>query len=439
MLRRLYAALSPFRRSLPLQQERKLVSLGGWCGPALILGKLGLRTEAYPFDFSRVTLDGILHFVRNGFGDGFFPPGSRPFRPECVGMWVLFRGRHTAFAHFDLNDPKITAAFERKFERWVELLDGRYGPVTFLRTVSAADPAEELAVLPHLEALLAAKHPALDFRIVVTVHDQPMPTAARARAAPTHPEAAASATPGGGGLAALSSASSSASVAICPWRGQHAALGGCLSRRIAVYVLEYTEDASKTLFDRSQSGYTEIVRHATQEMTWEGEAEAEDKSDESSSSSRGAVDAMNATSSTGSIDSGAAGHRPYGMEGYPWRLHRNIALIDGVASVGGTCTGIGSSQCAADGTCHFCGKLAWHLAGTPFRSDRPFTDEEDSVLLVHLYSILAHGADKVAAVEQLAHEMHRGAYEVICRLQFITNNSTKITEGIGPAGEEGPP
>ena len=66
---------------------------------------------------------------------------------------------------------------------------------------------------------------------------------------------------------------------------------------------------------------------------------------------------------------------------------------------------------------------------TPFRTERPFTDEEDELLLIHLYKILT-GGDKVEAVEQLAHEMNRGAYEIICRIQFLTSNSTKIADGI---------
>jgi hypothetical protein len=50
--------------------------------------------------------------------------------------------------------------------------------------------------------------------------------------------------------------------------------------------------------------------------------------------------------------------------------------------------------------------------------------------LVHLYRIMT-GGDKVEVVEQLAHEMNRGAFEVICRIQFLTNSSTKIAEGLG--------
>jgi hypothetical protein len=365
--------------------SRTIVPIGGWCGPALILGKLGLRHEAYPFDFSRVTLDGVAHFARHGFADGFFPPGPPPFRPECVGIWVLFRGQHTAFAHFDLNDAKVRAQFERKIARWDGVLDGAE-PVVFFRTVAARDPAEELALLGDFEAALAERNPRLDYRVVVSVHDQGL--AATQRLPP-------------------------------------------LSPRVMVWGLEYNEDASRTLFDRSSDGYAEIVAHALDDASWPAAMPAADPvfSPERLADIGGRAPTC-----------GEMGTRAGVIANFPWRQHNNIALIDGVASVGGTCTGVNSTGAtaasvdAATGatlstTCAACGNADMHKAGRPARTDRPFTDDEDDVLLVHLYKILM-GGDKVEAVEQLAHEMDRGAFEVICRIQFLTNSSTKIAEGL---------
>ena len=67
---------------------------------------------------------------------------------------------------------------------------------------------------------------------------------------------------------------------------------------------------------------------------------------------------------------------------------------------------------------------------TADEDDEQDPDEDDELLLVHLYKVLMGGV-KVEAVEQLAHEMDRSAFEVICRLQFLTQASTKITEGLG--------
>lgn len=362
-------------RSTAPPTDRHLISIGGWCGPALMLGKLSLRHQAYPFDFSRCTLDGVIHFIENGFDEGFYPPGPTPYQAECVGMWMLFRGRHTAFAHFDLNDAEVLRAFERKMRRWDARLNGDE-PVTFFRTVAARDPLEELRLLPKLEAALSKRNPSLDFRIVTTVHDQ--------------------------GLVGHTSAA----VPFAP-----------ISDRISLWGLEYKEDATHSLFDRAQKGYEQIVRTSLHDAHWKD------------------LHALNDQAGTITRDDGSLVRSvDRTVEAFSWRSHNNIALIDGVASVGGTCRGIGSTEYVSHGEggiarCSSCGSVNFHKAGKPYRSDRPFTQEEDELLLVHLYKILM-GGDKVAAVEQLASETNRGAFEIICRIQFLTNSSTKITEGM---------
>ncbi|KEG11014.1 hypothetical protein DQ04_03061090 [Trypanosoma grayi] len=367
-----------------VQMSRKYVSMGGWCGPALLLGKVGLRTEAYPFDFSRCTLDGILHFIRSGFSDGFYPPGPPPYRPECVGIWVLYRGQHTAFAHFDLNDPAVKAQFARKMSRWDRLIDAPEVPVTFFRTITARDPRDEIRLAPAVEDAIAARNPALDFRIVMIAHDQ--------------------------GLVARS-------VELAP-----------LSPRTSLWALTYTRDASFTLFDRAQQAYTDIVMHSIDEDNWP-------------------LDVTKVPTPVGLCEMEADYERcvlyksdgstiPFAsltVDTFPWRCHDNIALIDGVASVGGTCVGIGSTQCV-EGRCAFCSSTDYHKAGRPFRTGRPFTDDEDQLILVHLYRILT-GGDKVEAVEDLAHQMNRGAFEVICRIQHLTNSSVKIMDYMGEEEE----
>jgi hypothetical protein len=390
---------------------RKFVSIGGWCGPALILGKLGLRTEAFPFDFSRCTLDGVIHFIENGFHEGFFPPGPPPYRPECVGIWVLFRGVHTAFAHFDLNDPNIIAGFQRKLERWDNLLNGvalddqhaANEPVTFFRTVAAKDPREELALIPALEAAIQKRNPNLDYRLVVVVHDQ-------------------------GFL--------NSTTEFQP-----------LSERCTLWALDYTETDKKTLFDRSQQAYAKIVMSSLDDDRWPATptstmADPVLRIVETFPEVSLLPDAHDGVPTTTQEGRDISAHQilpqkvalvpvpasELTAERFAWRSHNNIALIDGVASVGGTCVGIGSTRCKQD-VCAFCGNSNLHKAGRPFRTNRPFTDEEDELLLVHLYKILT-GGDKVAAVEQLAHEMGRGAFEVICRIQFLTDSSTKIADGV---------
>eukprot|EP00758_Cryptobia_borreli_P002688 Tbor_TRINITY_DN3211_c0_g1::TRINITY_DN3211_c0_g1_i1::g.23819::m.23819 len=451
--------------------KRKLVSIGGWCGPALILGKLGLRYEAYPFDFSRVTLDGVCHFINNGFSHGFYPPGPPPYRPECVGIWVLFRGQHTAFAHFDLNDKSVQDGLNRKIERWECLLDSTDGqPVTFFRSVSARNPIEELSIIQLFNESVKKRNPNLDFRTVVSVHDQGFVW----DAAEKETENIRSSTK------AL-------------FRPNAATPFHKMDDRTSLWAVGYTESDQKTLFDRSQAGYGQIVTASLDESNWpppDPQAMIGTDSVEHIHRLRYTADGRIAVGDALYNDSGdsisqegkyEANDHYVDIEGvplsqlrwesFPWRSHNNIALIDGIASVGGTCTGIGSTSYTSattktflesssgevsdsagvaanrttttsgendreervlvyEGRCSFCGSTDYHKAGKPFKSGRPFTSEDDELLLVHLYKILTKQSDKVEAVEQLANEMDRGAFEVICRIQFLTNNSTKITEGI---------
>ena len=472
--------------------QRHFVSIGGWCGPALILGKLGLRHQSYPFDFSRVTMDGVIHFLQHGFRNGFFPPGSKPYRPECVGIWVLFRGLHTAFAHFDLNDPKVEVAFQRKIERWDSLLRG-VEPVTFFRTVTATNPQDELSLVPLFEDCVRRLHPQLDFRTVLVVHDQGFlweqrrcddctATTPTTFSTSSDDISSSSSCPVAPEIGFLSSTLSSLN-----HKNSNNTTYPCypcppaiemqrISKQCKLWCLQYTEDGSKSLFDRCENGYAHIVADAMNDALWKNEGGDDNKnsSRDHPSSTRivglpqwSCPPALTPTSSSiatcyvlsrrgdvagtgGSSNSSLTTPQTVGNVSsslpdtnkvvivptssltvalFPWRRHNNLALIDGTASVGGTCIGVGSTRCSLDGACSFCSKRDFHKAGKPFRSERPFNSEEDDLLLVHLYRLLSGVGDKVEAVEQLAHEMNRGAFEVICRLQFLTNSSTKITEG----------
>ena len=163
---------------------RAWVSLGGWCGPSQILAKLGKANGVdgpLPFDLVRCTMDGVVQFAAHGF-DGFFPPrvstaslgsliaprGKFPMDP--VSIWLLFRGVHTAFTHYDLNDPRVVSGFHERFRRW-KTMTSRPGNVTFLRTNIAKDPNKELSCASKLLAALdASSKRQLDSRIVIAVH-----------------------------------------------------------------------------------------------------------------------------------------------------------------------------------------------------------------------------------------------------------------------------
>jgi hypothetical protein len=70
-----------------------------------------------------------------------------------------------------------------------------------------------------------------------------------------------------------------------------------------------------------------------------------------------------------------------------------------------------------------------HPAGTE-EPPRPWTAEEDELVVAHLCRMLVLAGDRVESVEALASELGRGAWDVVCRMQHLTDNSTKITDGV---------
>ncbi len=58
------------------------------------------------------------------------------------------------------------------------------------------------------------------------------------------------------------------------------------------------------------------------------------------------------------------------------------------------------------------------------------------MLVAHLAKVLTLGGDRVEAVETIAHELGRGAFDVVCRLQHMTNSSLKLTAGLIDEADE---
>ncbi|EPY26419.1 hypothetical protein AGDE_08374 [Angomonas deanei] len=269
-------------------------------------------------------------------------------------------------------------------------------PVTFLRTVTARDPREELALASQLEECIASRNPCLDFRVVFMVHDQ--------------------------GLRAPS-------VELAP-----------LSQRMSLWALSYDLTAGDSLFDKCSKAYTSVLMHTVDDANWPL-SPVNVARDPLHLSYLYANAEKRVLYADDTVRYGDVSFDDLTAAQFPWRQHDNLALIDGVASVGGTCTGVGStwmkgappSEVEGDAgpSCYYCGNCSFHLAGKPVATNRPFTDEEDETIIVHLYKILT-GGDKVEEVEKLAHQMNRGAFEIICRIQYLTAASTKITDDMNP-------
>ena len=153
---------------------RRWVSLGGWCGPSLMLSKLSKRPahDQLPFDMVRCSLDGVVHFAKNGF-DGFFPAKQPPFVPDPVSIWLLFRGQHTCFTHFDLNSPAVQYTFAERFKQWEAMVRHADAPVLFLRTSIAQNPLDEIKYVSMFQKVLDEQSRGmLDHRFALVMHDQ---------------------------------------------------------------------------------------------------------------------------------------------------------------------------------------------------------------------------------------------------------------------------
>lgn len=334
---------------------RRWVSLGGWCGPSLILSKLGMRPpeQQGPFDFARTTMDGLIHFSRNGFDD-FFPPGVPNAVPDPVSIWLLFRGMHTCFTHFDMNADTTRTAFRTRISEWDRIVGTGAGttrtqPVTFLRTVLAEDPGEELSLVPAFQRALQERNPTLDHRLVLVVHDQGVPTQR------------------------LTS----------------------INERAMVWTVAFDESGGTSLFDKTEAGYRSVLEHACVEGNWL--SSAQDKA------------------------------APVAPQPFRFQRRSHLSCVEGVPAFRGTCQGVGSTACAATGVCNYCGSTDGHALRDRgrFDSGRPWSEEEDAQVQWMSALVGAGSVDRVAAVEQLAGELSRGANETQLRL------ASAMKDGVG--------
>lgn len=366
---------------------RRWVSLGGWCGPSLMLAKLGMHEPgtSLPFDYVRSTLDGINCLLDNDFSSGFFPEPINSaqlaadaaavpeYAMDAVGIWLLFRSQHVCFAHCDLNNPLVQEQFRGRIAAFRELLSppsggggaasGRHG-LTFVRTVVAEDPTDEMEAFPSFAARVRERtQGAVPFRSVLIVHDQ---------AEATQPLFALE-DPAGGGRSPC-----------------------------VVWNLKRDEaKAAASLFDQCHDGYQSIIVGMSKEMRWK--------------SLEGTLPTWAEFASERRRKSGGRVFRPY----------TGLSRIEGVPAVRGTCTGFGSAAtatAAAGGTrvcCPVCGSTDGHAADpVAFDTGRGWSEEEEEEALM-AYALAGSGGDLVAATEAIALQQKRGAHETLLKLRQL--------------------
>lgn len=373
--------------------RRRWISLGGWCGPSQVLAKRGLTNSQtqLPFDLVRCTLDGIAEFTKIGFGRNgcnYFPPLHQSnssctqfFKPDPVSIWLLFRGWHTAFTHYDLNREENKQVLMQRMDAWSSLFEqAKYQqqqqvPITFLRTSISEDPLAEMKFIPQLQKVFdEASDGKLDYRIVLVHHinnnnnsnsNADVTTEANPQTLVTEP--------------------------ICK-----------INDRAVVWQLVHEHPSNEdnvSLFDKSESGYNKIIDFEINNN-----------------------DTI-ATTAYQNVDTKLImDHSSIHIKNL--KKSQLLSRVEGIPTFLGTCTGFGSTQSAAlNGICLSCGDRTGHkmIQRDLFDTKHPWTPEEDEKLIETLVILqnpdVGGFLDIVALVEKTANELGRGSNEVLERFK----------------------
>lgn len=167
----------------------KVVSLGGWCGPAVGIMNIQfkIKQESYPFDWGHVSVSAVNRLIRNNFKD--YLPNDLACTPKdiewrnkekAVRLGIAHKEcftnekRDVLFVHSGMNDEKERIKWKNRSERFMNILNGDY--VTFIRTVTHSDYKEELKQIEILKETLKQLFPQLHYKLVLIFHDQDIGT-----------------------------------------------------------------------------------------------------------------------------------------------------------------------------------------------------------------------------------------------------------------------
>eukprot|EP00403_Amphidinium_massartii_P030378 CAMPEP_0178405632 /NCGR_PEP_ID=MMETSP0689_2-20121128/18500_1 /TAXON_ID=160604 /ORGANISM="Amphidinium massartii, Strain CS-259" /LENGTH=489 /DNA_ID=CAMNT_0020026655 /DNA_START=79 /DNA_END=1548 /DNA_ORIENTATION=+ len=116
----------------------EFISIGNFCAVANALEALGLRKQAYPFDWVRSPAKGIIHLFNNKFSD-FFQYGATQLTGDH-GVAYTNTAWGGSFWHHDIQDPKVKASFQRRIDRILGKGDvPDTVPRVFVRTLNSSD------------------------------------------------------------------------------------------------------------------------------------------------------------------------------------------------------------------------------------------------------------------------------------------------------------
>jgi hypothetical protein len=142
----------PLKSMICEKNHYQLISLGGWCGPAVSLQQLKIRKEAMPFDYMHASLRSINYIVR-GYSQYFFDP------------------KLTIFPHHDTSKSEVKEDMYRRIQRFLgNLKDDK--PILFIRSVTNIDYQYEVNQIKEFLNLIKNKYSRDCDKVLLILHSQ---------------------------------------------------------------------------------------------------------------------------------------------------------------------------------------------------------------------------------------------------------------------------
>jgi|Transcript_55067 hypothetical protein len=149
----------------PMLENSEFISVGCYCGVALTLESMGLRKAAYPFDWVRAPIEGILECLETEFED--FLSFER-IQPGQGGQKFFFdTSWGGSFWHHDIEDEGARETFARRIDRFLGI--DRQDDSNSRFFIHVANSVEELSSTPALLSALQELTPATPVFLLVII------------------------------------------------------------------------------------------------------------------------------------------------------------------------------------------------------------------------------------------------------------------------------
>tara|TARA_Y100000385_G_scaffold290410_1_gene363408 strand:- start:2768 stop:4654 length:1887 start_codon:yes stop_codon:yes gene_type:complete len=133
-----------------------VISLGGWCGPAIVCRDLKIRSTAYPFCMLHSSVDSLHEVVNENFE-------------------MFYKDReYTVMPHHDMSDPIQKDKMDERLEKFIERLKNAK-PILFVRAMIHPDYNYEIQQMQILAEQINRKYDRND-KYVLALHDQNLKT-----------------------------------------------------------------------------------------------------------------------------------------------------------------------------------------------------------------------------------------------------------------------